>query len=62
MRTLVWMLGAVAVIGAAGCSKDKPPDIDPKTRAEGLYIHGTTLFLQGKFDESMKAFKKKFKA
>lgn len=43
------------VLAVAGCDEG-PKEIDPKTRAEGLYIHGTTLYLQGNFDESLKAF------
>ncbi|MBX5480311.1 MAG: tetratricopeptide repeat protein [Myxococcaceae bacterium] len=46
----LWSLSALF-----GCEGGSKP-VDPKTRAEGLYVHGTALYLQGKFDEALKAF------
>ncbi len=39
----------------AGCA-DEVQKPSPELRAEGLYIHGTALYLQGSFEESEKAF------
>lgn len=55
-RPAAWLV-AVCALALAACTDDSPPPIDPETRAEGLYIHGTTLYLQGKFDEAILAFK-----
>jgi tetratricopeptide (TPR) repeat protein len=41
------------VLLATGC---KEPEIDPKDRAEGLYLQGNSQYLQGKFDEALLSF------
>lgn len=45
------------VLLASGC-KEEPaePELPPKEHAEGLYLQGTSQYLQGKFDEALLSF------
>ncbi len=41
-------------IALVGC-RETPPALDPKLRAEGLYVYGTSLFFQGEFQGALEA-------
>ena len=43
-------------LAAWACERSPTSTVDPKVRAEGLYVHGTALYLQGNFEESLRAF------
>lgn len=47
-------LSLLAVLAVTAC--DDTPKIDPKDRAEGLYVKGTSEYLQGNFDEALLSF------
>ncbi|WP_224242869.1 tetratricopeptide repeat protein [Hyalangium gracile] len=47
-------LSLLALLVAAAC--DDTPKIDPKDRAEGLYIKGTTEYLHGDFEAALASF------
>lgn len=44
----------LTLLVTAAC--DDTPKIDPKDRAEGLYVKGTSEYLQGRFDEALLSF------
>ncbi|HLL04431.1 MAG TPA: tetratricopeptide repeat protein [Myxococcaceae bacterium] len=43
-----------SLLATAAC--DDTPKVDPKDRAEGLYIKGTSEYLQGNFDQALLSF------
>jgi len=43
-----------ALLATAAC--DDTPKVDPKDRAEGLYVKGTSEYLQGNFDQALLSF------
>jgi Flp pilus assembly protein TadD len=47
-------LAMSALLVTAAC--DDTPKIDPKDRAEGLYVKGTAEYLQGNFDQALLSF------
>jgi tetratricopeptide (TPR) repeat protein len=47
-------LAVSALLVTAAC--DDTPKIDPKDRAEGLYVKGTSEYLQGNFDAALLSF------
>ncbi len=47
-------LALSTLLATAAC--DDTPKIDPKDRAEGLYIKGTSEYLQGDFDQALASF------
>jgi tetratricopeptide (TPR) repeat protein len=47
-------LPLLVLLAAAAC--DDTPKIDPKDRAEGLYITGTAEYLQGNFEQALASF------
>ncbi|WP_224360716.1 tetratricopeptide repeat protein [Hyalangium versicolor] len=47
-------LPLLALLAAAAC--DDTPKINPKDRAEGLYIKGNTEYLHGDFDQALASF------
>lgn len=50
-----WGAAAIALVCLAGCKR--PEDqVDPKVRADGYYLAGTSAFLKGDFAEAHKAF------
>lgn len=53
MRVTRWLAIAVLVLGA--CKKPED-EVDPKVRADGHYLAGTSAFLKGDFAEAHKAF------
>ncbi|MDY7232588.1 tetratricopeptide repeat protein [Hyalangium rubrum] len=48
-------LPLIALLAAAAACDDTPK-VDPKDRAEGLYIKGTSEYLQGNFDQALLSF------
>jgi tetratricopeptide (TPR) repeat protein len=52
-RSALW-LGVWMLLG--GCP-NKPPEKDPRAEADGLYLAGSTAFLQGRFDEALDFYK-----
>ncbi|HEX8702382.1 MAG TPA: tetratricopeptide repeat protein [Myxococcaceae bacterium] len=47
-------LALFTLLATAAC--DETPKVDPKDRAEGLYIKGTSEYLQGNFDQALLTF------
>src|SRR4051794_23593914 len=47
-------LSLLALLAAAAC--DDTPKIDPKDRAEGLYLQGNAEYLHGDFDQALVSF------
>jgi Flp pilus assembly protein TadD len=47
-------LALSTLLATAAC--DDTPKVDPKDRAEGLYIKGTSEYLQGNFDQALQSF------
>lgn len=47
---------ATCALVASGCDKKSTSPVDPRAHAEGLYLLGTTQYLQGKFDEALSSF------
>jgi tetratricopeptide (TPR) repeat protein len=54
MSSRLCALAVSALLVTAAC--DEAPQIDPKDRAEGLYIKGTAEYLQGNFDAALLSF------
>lgn len=53
----ITLLGlGLCMAGLAGCDRPESPKPDPRQRAEGLYIFGTSQYLQGNFDGAIKSF------
>jgi tetratricopeptide (TPR) repeat protein len=48
------VLPLLALLAASAC--DDTPKIDPKDRAEGLYLKGTAEYLQGQFEQALASF------
>lgn len=53
MRLTRWL--AIAVLALGACKKPED-EVDPKVRADGHYLAGTSAFLKGDFAEAHKAF------
>ncbi len=49
------VLPLLALLAAAACD-DGPPPVNPKDHAEGLYIKGTSEYLQGQFEAALASF------
>lgn len=49
---------SLLVLLASGCKKEESaePELPAKEHAEGLYLQGTSQYLQGKFDEALLSF------
>jgi Flp pilus assembly protein TadD len=54
MPSRLRVLAVSVLLVTAAC--DDTPKIDPKDRAEGLYIKGTSEYLQGNFDQALQSF------
>jgi len=53
-RTPLLLVSAIAALACAGCTKE--PVVNPRDRAEGNYLKAQSEYLQGNFDEALKAF------
>lgn len=49
-------LRALPLLVLLAACQEKEPELSPKDRAEGLYVQGTSQYLQGKFDEALLSF------
>lgn len=48
---------SLLVLLASGCKQESAePELPPQEHAEGLYLQGTSQYLQGKFDEALLSF------
>lgn len=54
MPSCLRALPLLALLAAAAC--DDTPKIDPKDRAEGLYVKGSAEYLHGDFDQALASF------
>jgi tetratricopeptide (TPR) repeat protein len=54
MRSRLRAIPLLALLAAAAC--DDTPKIDPKDRAEGLYIKGNAEYLHGDFEQALASF------
>lgn len=54
MPSRLRVLPLLALIAAAAC--DDTPKIDPKDRAEGLYVKGNSEYLHGDFEQALASF------
>jgi tetratricopeptide (TPR) repeat protein len=54
MPSRLRVLPLLALLAAAAC--DDTPKIDPKDRAEGLYVKGSAEYLHGDFDQALASF------
>lgn len=55
MSSRLRVLPLLALLAAAACD-DGPPTINPKDHAEGLYLKGTSEYLQGQFETALASF------